>query len=219
MNEDRHPVRKFLIIVLTSLMALSAHAWESTTVEAPPEDTSLQATYGNALVTIGSVPAPASVIELARYSSEGTGIRPTNKPKLAKVVTKSVLSRSAREQMVLASTTGKPFDRAASIAANDEDDDEGLDDQDLHRSYRQPQLAKLADQVADGDEAAIDLPEHVKLRLWMARTKAVEAHALNQLSKAEGPADAALSETVKLRLFLGRARALKAHSEKFRDIA
>ena len=115
---------------------------------------------------------------------------------------------------MLASTTAKPEDRARLIASDDEDDDEGLDDQDLHRSYSQPKVAKTLDQLADGDEGVIDLPDHVKLRLWMARTKAVDAFVLAQASKATA-ADDALSDKVKLRLLIARNRALKAYDEKF----
>ena len=49
----------------------------------------------------------------------------------------------------------------------------------------------------------------------MARTKAVEAHILNQVGKASDAEETELSDTVKLRLYLARARAVKVHSEKY----
>ena len=101
------------------------------------------------------------------------------------------------------------------IASDDEDADTGIDELDLHRSFSQPKVVKVSDQADDDDEAIVDLPDHIKIRLLMARTKAVEAHILNQAGKASGFAEEELSDTVKLRLFISRTRALKAHSEKY----
>jgi hypothetical protein len=126
-----------------------------------------------------------------------------------------MLSRSAREQFVLA---GKANDDTVGFRASDDDDEEtGLDDLDLHRSFSRPKVAKTLDQLDEGDnpDAAIDLPEHIKLRLLMARTKAVEALVLAQESKASDTPDEALSDTVKLRLRIARERAVKLHREKF----
>jgi len=207
-------VRKLLIFVLTSVFAMAAHAWEPTTADIQSEDAVARPAYAEALVTIAPVPVPATVVELARYSAKSTG--QAKKVKAAKVArAKSMLSRSAREQIALATSSAKPDGRARLSASDDEDADTGLDELDLHRSFSQPKIAKAPDQADDEDQDAIDLPEHVKLRLLMARTKAVDAYILSQVGKTSGPADEDLSDAVKLRLYLARARAVKAHEEKF----
>ena len=195
---------------------MGAHAWEPTTADVQPEEALLQPSYAEALVTIAPVPMPATVIELARYSPKSTGLGQAKKVKAAKVAraAKSMLSRSAREQIALASTSSKPNNRDRLNADDDEDDDTGLDELDLHRSFSQPKVAKAPD-LADEDDTVIDLPEHIKLRLLMARTKAVDAYILSQAGKASAAADEDLSDTVKLRLYIARARAVKAHGEKY----
>ena len=208
-------MRKLLIVVMTSLAAMGVHAWEPTAADVQPENITAQEPYAEALVTIAPVPMPATVTELARYSPKSRGHVPAKKVKAAKVArAKSMLSRSARQQIALASTSAKPDDRARLIASDEEGADIGIDQLDLHRSFSQPKVAKAVDPKED-DEAVIDLPYHVKLRLLLARTKAVEAHILNHVGKASSPADEELSDTVKLRLYIARARAVKAHSEKY----
>jgi len=209
-------VRKFLIVTLTSLAAFGAQAWPPTTAQTSPEAVLAQSSYPDGLVTVTPGPMSAAVIQLARYSPTSPGIRPAKKAKVAKVAgAKSILSRSAREQIVLARSLTIPEELARLSASDDEDDNTGLDDLDLHRSFSQPKVAKPIYQAGDDDEDLIDLPDHVKLRLLMARTKAVEAHVLSQAGKTAGPTEEELSDTVKVRLYMARARALKAHCEKY----
>ncbi len=208
-------MRKFLLVVLTFLTALSAHAWEATTPDNQQDEVMTQASYAEASVTIAPVPMPAMVVELAHYAPKNAGAGQSRRAKANKVArARSMLSRSAREQIALGTAPAKADERARLTASDDEDDDTGLDDLDLHRSFSQPKLAKNPDQ-ADDDGAVIDLPDHVKLRLLMARAKAVDAYVLNEVGKASGPADEALSEVVKVRLYIARTRALKVHGEKF----
>ena len=209
-------MRKLLIVLMTSLAAMGVHAWEPTTADVQPENMTAQESYADVLVTIGAVPVPATVIELARYSPKKNGLGQTKKVKAAKVArAKSMLSRSARQQIAIASTSSKPDDKARLLASENEDAGTGIDMLDLHRSFSQPRVAKVADQADDDDEAVSDLPDYIKLRLLMARTKAVEAHILNQVGKASDAEETELSDTVKLRLYLARARAVKVHSEKY----
>ena len=209
-------MRKFLLIVLTTLAGMSAHAWEPSTDDANPEATFAQPSNTEAMVTIAPVPMPGAVIELASYSPQRAGLRQSKKVKAAKVArAKSMMSRSAREQMALANIVKKTSDRELLDVSDDEDDDFGVSDQDLHRSFSQPKVARLPDQTEDEEDTANDLPDHIKLRLLLARSKAVEAHILNQAGKASDAADDTLSETVKLRLFMARARAVQVHTEKF----
>lgn len=208
-------MRKLLIVVMTSLAAMGVQAWEPTAADVQAENVTAQEPYAEALVTIAPVPMPVAVVELARYSAKSTGHGQAKKVKAAKVArAKSMLSRSARQQIALASTSAKPDDRARLIASDEEGSDAGIDQLELHRSFSQPKVAKASDQ-ADDDEAVIDLPYHIKLRLLLARTKAVDAYVFSQVGKASSPADEELSDTVKLRLYIARARAVKAHSEKF----
>lgn len=207
---------KFLLIVLTSLAAVSAHALEASTDDSRPEGTFAQPPYAEALVTITPVPMPAMVTELTNYSPQKVHGQ-ARTAKAAKVArARSMLSRSAREQMALANTTvANANDHERLNASDDEDDDSGLDDQDLHRSFSQPEVAKKPGQADDDEQAVIDLPEHIKLRLLMARTKAVEAHILSQAGKASNTADEDLSDAVKVRLLVARTRAVNAHTAKF----
>lgn len=209
-------MRKFLFIVLTSLAAMSVHAWEPSTDDSHPEGTFAQPPYAEALVTIAPVPMPAMVTELTHYSPRNAHGQ-ARTAKAAKVArARSMLSRSAREQMALANTTvANADDHERLNASDDEDDDSGIDDQDLHRSFSQPEVAKKPSQADDDEQAVIDLPEHIKLRLLMARTKAVEAYVLSQAGKASNTADDELSDTVKVRLLMARTRAVKAHTDKF----
>lgn len=195
---------------------MGAHAWEGPIADVQPENVTAPEPYAQALVAIVPVPMPARVIELARYSSKSIGLGQAKKVKAAKVArVRSMLSRSAREQLALASASAKPDDRARLSASDNEDADTGIDKLDLHRSFSQPKVAKAPYQVDDEDEADIDLPDHVMLRLLMARMKAVDAYILSQVGKASVPADEELSDSVKVRLYIARARAVKAHSEKF----
>lgn len=205
-------MRKFLFVILTSLATLGAHAWEPTTADVQPEEALVQPSYAEALVTIAPVPMPATVVELARYSPKNTSIGQAKKAKAAKVAARSMLSRSAREQIALARTSAKPDDHERLNASDDEDADTGLDELDLHRSFSQPKVAKTTKQL-DDDDAADELPAHIKLRLLMARTKAVEAYILSQAGKEADSTE--LSDSVKLRLSAARAKAMQAHSEKF----
>jgi hypothetical protein len=201
---------------MTSLAAMGVHAWEPTTADVQPENMTALEPNADVSVTIAAIPMPAQVVELARYSPRKNGLGQSKKVKAAKVaIAKSMLSRSARQQIAIASTSSKPDDKARLLASENEDAGTGFDMLDLHRFFSQPRVAKVADQADDDDEAVSDLPEHIKLRLLMARTKAVEAHILNQVGKASGAEETELSDTVKLRLYLARARAVKAHSEKY----
>ena len=209
-------MRKLLIVLMTSLAAMGVHAWEPTTADVQPENMTALESNADVSVTIAAIPMPAQVVELARYSPKKNGLGQTKKIKAAKVeIAKSMLSRSARQQIAIASTSNKPDDKARLLASENEDAGTGFDMLDLHRSFSQPRVAKVADHADDDDEAVSDLPDHIKLRLFMARTKAVEAHILNQVGKASDAEETELSDTVKLRLYLARARAVKAHSEKY----
>lgn len=213
-------MRKLLILLLTSLATIGVHAAELMSGDMQQfqeEPLPLQQPASEAIVTIAPVPMQAIVVELANYAPQPTSIRQAKKVKAAKVArAKSMLSRAAREQMLLANADAKQDDPTGLIASDSDDDDSAFDDLDFHRSFSRPKLAKSFDQ-ADEDDESTDLPGHIKLRLLLARIKAVDALNLNQASKASGNADDNLSDTVKLRLRIARAQAVKLHMEKFGD--
>ncbi|HJW27450.1 MAG TPA: hypothetical protein VJ576_21335 [Rhodocyclaceae bacterium] len=138
-------------------------------------------------------------------------IKPAARLKVAKKkkLNKSMLSRSARTQLQLAQ---KPRTSSPSLRdfSDGDDADTGADDLDFHRSFSRPRVAKVADQDDEDDQ---EISDHVRLRLFLARMKAVEAH---KAAKAANQADdEAVSEAVKLRLFLARMKAVEAHQSKF----
>jgi hypothetical protein len=82
----------------------------------------------------------------------------------------------------------------------------------MHRSFSRPKVVKVDDPDADDDPLITD---HVRLRLLMARQRAVEAHALATAAKQAADQDDSLSDGVKLRLFMARMAAVQAHQKKF----
>jgi len=194
---------------------MGVHAWEPTTADVQQDAALAQSSLVEAVVTIAPVPLPAKVTEFSLDSPKSTRIKQSKKAKAAKVArAKSMLSRSAREQIAIANSSAMPDGLVRVTASNDEDAETSDDQLDLHRSFSQPRVAKATDQ-ADDDEGVIALPDHVKLRLLMARTKAVEAHILNQVGNTLDSEDAGLSAAVKLRLYIARVRAVNAYREKF----
>ena len=80
----------------------------------------------------------------------------------------------------------------------------------LHRSYSRPRLATEAEEESD-DALDPQLSETVRLRLFLARMKAVEAHALAQVNDTDDDLPAAVKE----RLQMARQKAVQAHQKKF----
>lgn len=209
-------VRKFLFFLLISLASLGAHAWDPASADTSPEGAPPMAATvvpQEGAVTIVPVPAPATVVQLASYAPKNTNVVRQAKKLKAEKVAKSMLSRSVRGQIALVKNDTAGTGKLA--ASDDEDDDPGLDDQDLHRSFSQPKLAKSSKQKDEEDQADLDLPDHIKLRLFMARTKAVEAHIFGQAARAAEEDQAALPTHIQSRLAEARARAIKAHADKF----
>jgi len=98
---------------MTSLAAMGVHAWEPTTADVQPENMTALEPSADVSVTIAAIPMPAQVVELARYSPRKNGLGQSKKVKAAKVaIAKSMLSRSARQQIAIVSTSSKPDDKA-----------------------------------------------------------------------------------------------------------
>lgn len=143
-------------------------------------------------------------------------ITPQKVAKLEKkgTIKKSMLSRSARSQMSLLSTKAMPELAASFKFIDDGDDDEGADDLDLHRSFSRPKLAGAEDQD-DEQIASPAISETAKLRLFLARMKAVEAHKMANVAGIDEQAAEDVSDAVKLRLLIARTKAVQAHERKF----
>ncbi|MFZ2266535.1 MAG: hypothetical protein WAV95_03065 [Azonexus sp.] len=141
-------------------------------------------------------------------------LRPTDKPKLAKkpVANKSMLSRTARSQMALLAARLQPANAISLNFFNDQDGDVGADELDLHRFFSRPRVVEFDDQD-DADDNAIS--DDVKLRLFLARMKAVEAHRMASMANQPDSGEAGLSDAVKLRLSLARMKAIQAHRKLF----
>lgn len=87
---------------------------------------------------------------------------------------KSMLSRTERNQMALMAVKLRPTNSLSLAFLNDEDVESGADDLDIHRSLSRPKVARTFDQ--DDDEEEIEISDHAKVRLFLARMKAVQAH-------------------------------------------
>ncbi len=205
--------RKFLIAALAFLAVTGVHAEEASMAALPAESAQLLPAMDGALVALAADPLPTMSAKPTRHLAAGPGLAQSKTIKAKKhAAARSMLSRSAREQIALYKSAAQIDDPTRHIASDDNDDDPGLDDLDLHRSFSRP---RLAGEKFNADDDNLALPAHIQLRLLMARAKAVDAHILNQAAKTAGAADDALSETVKLRLFLARSRAMEAYHKKF----
>jgi hypothetical protein len=206
-------VRWLMAAVLTALTSLLVNAAEPVAVEAPAAD--VAAAVAEQAVTVTPVPMPVPVTELRVSPTRGAEVRQARQSKAAKTraIAKSMLSRTERHQAAL--LTNKPVAGATLLhtLVNDNDDEYAADDLDLHRSFSRPKVVKTSDQ--DDEDDLLAIPETVKLRLYLARMKAVEALALARAADDTAAGDDDLPDTVKQRLLLARTKAVQAHQKKF----
>lgn len=142
-------------------------------------------------------------------------IRSAEKPKLVKkpAPSKSMLSRTARSQMALLASKPQPETAISLNLFDSQDDDTGADDLDLHRSFSRPRLVQ-SDDLDDADDDT-GISDYVKLRLFMGRMKAVEAHRMAELAERHASQPDDLPDGVKIRLAMARMKAVQAHEKKF----
>ncbi|HLO65025.1 MAG TPA: hypothetical protein VK165_18855 [Azonexus sp.] len=206
-------MRRLFAVAFATLFSLSVQASDQISDEAV---SFVDATATHADVTITPIPMPAPVTELLAPLNPAAKLSSAKKIKHAKkvAIAATLLSRTERHQLALVkkarSGDGTP---ARSAERNAEQNDEGHSDYDdlaLHQFYSRPRLVKDADHD-DGDAAAIAISETARVRLLMARLKALEAHALAQVVD-DGEA---LSGAVMDRLQAARLRAVEAHQKKF----
>ena len=205
--------RRFLITLLTFLAVTGVHAEEVSLAALSTDSAQVLPAKDGAIASLAADPLSAITLEPGQHVVASPSPAHIKTIKAEKhVAAKSMLSRAAREQIALYKTAAQIDDPTRHIATDDDDDDPGLDDLDLHRSFSRPRVA--AEKFSFDDDGSA-LPAHIRLRLLMARTKAVDAHILNQAAKTAAASDEPLSDTVKLRLFMARNRAMAAYHKKF----
>jgi len=200
-------VRWLSIAVVAALVSGVGYASEQVAESMPvPEVTSPVMVYDLA-------PPPPSSLGVAPNQARPVSEIKADKPKIAQNShpQKSILSRSARSQMALM-VVKQPSTTVSSLILDDDDADDDSDDLDWHRSYSRPKVAKVPAQ--DGEQLP-EMSEHAKLRLLMARAKAIEVHQAVWPADQHDNVQDGLSDTVKLRLALARMKAIEAHQKKF----
>lgn len=124
-----------------------------------------------AIVTVTPIPPPASVTEFRADLPRAKKLKVAKK----KSIPKAMLSRTERHQMALLAPKAKAGDLLLDVA-NEEDAGSGIADLDLHRSFARPRLIEVEDQDNNDIDDDDDLSDTIKLRLYLARMKAVQAH-------------------------------------------
>lgn len=162
-------------------------------------------------VIVSAIPSPPTVVEVLKFDDPVARARSAKKLRLAKKAPSPtlMLTRTERRQMELLVVSGKSGEPQGQIYYPDDSSQGGLDQLDLHRFFSRP---RLVDEAGDDRAETDGLSPNVRLRLLMARLKAVEAHAINQLADAD---DEPLSESVRDRLKEARLKAVQAHQRKF----
>jgi hypothetical protein len=210
-------------LVFSAFIALSSSGVtlaEPIVADIAAQEAAVPHTIGDPAVTVSPVPMPAKVTVLMKELKASPEMQASRKLKAGKKTTalsaqpvaKSLLSRTERKQMALLAAAPQAGGPLPWHLFDDEDTRYGAEDLDFHRSFSRPQVVKVAGQEDENDDPSIS--ESVKLRLFVARMKALEAH---KLASAAAQADdgQALSDEVRLRLFLARAKAVEAHQKKF----
>ncbi len=171
----------------------------------------------NQEVKVSPIAQPAPVIEVLKPINPMAKLRNAKRTPQAKphAIPAMMLSRSERQQMgLLRSKLNESSQGALKFNVFDDDDDDlpGYDELSIHQFYSRPKLVK--DENPDDTVDSALFNDTVKLRLTMARLKALEAHALAHATDDGEP----LPERVSNRLAEARAKALarftETHSEQ-----
>ena len=207
-------MRWLVLAAVAALSSLSVIAAEPVAEEAPA---AVEALATDVAVIVTPIPMPAQVTELLDARANPAKALADKKVRVAdrKPLPKILLSRTERQRIALAKAAApaKAGDPPLRKILRDEEGDGGYEDLPLHRSFSRPRVAP-ADAGDDADAVAA-LSDGVKLRLLLARMKAVEAHALAWTVDQPGVADEPLSEAVQTRLSLARMKAVAAHRSRF----
>lgn len=199
-------MRGFLLAMLFASAVGFANASEPVGEAAPSLVDFSEAATG---VSISAIPTPASVVEVLRLEPGVARQVISKKIRVAKkpVPPTLMLTRTERRQMALMLVANNQSEPQGLNYFPDDNSQGGLDQLDLHRFYSRPRLASSDDEDNDGDAVS----PYVRMRLLMARLRALEVHALQQVQD-DGEA---LPERVSQRLRSARELALAAHLRKF----
>jgi len=210
---EEFAVRRLMVAALAALTSLVVNAAEPVAVEAPAAD--VAAVVADQAVTVTPVPMPVRVTELRVDAARATEVRSTRQSKSAKTrsIEKSMLSRTERHQVALLSAKPATGTSVLRTLVNDGDEEYAAEDLVLHRSFNRPKVVKVTDQ--DDEDDLLAIPETVKLRLYLARMKTVEALVLARVADQPTAGDDDLPDTVRQRLLLARTKAVQAHRRKF----
>jgi len=209
-------VRWLMAAVLTALTSLLVNAAEPAAVEAP--DAEGGAAVAEQAVTVTPVPMPVPVTELRAGTARSAEVRSARQAKAAKVakarsIGKSMLSRTERHQVALLASRPEPGASLPHVLGNGDDDEYGAADLVLHRSFSRPKVVTVNDE--DDEDDLIAIPDGVKLRLFLARMKAVEALAMARVADPQTAGGDDLPDAVRQRLQQARMNAVEAHRKKF----
>ena len=204
-------LRRIIAVAIATLCSFSVVASEPVVEESlVVAEVVALSTDSNVVVT--PIPLPESVIELATTEKPVVKLRSAKRSKLAKSrpLPKMMLSRTERHQLALLAPKPKNGEQAVRKQLHDQNGDTGYDELVIHRSFSRP---KLVSEIEDDDNTsdAAELSDTIKLRLLIARMRAVEAHALAQVADTDDD----LSDTIKRRLANARMNAVQAHRNKF----
>ena len=200
-------VRRLLALALTTFFSLTALASES-----DDQASFVDASIPHAGVTITPIPMPAAVTEVLPPINPAAKLRAAKKAKQATkdALPATLLSRTERHQMALMVARHRN-NEAPVHSAGDEDEGQSHDgDHVLQQFYSRPRVIK-DDKQDDPEADLLAISDTARIRLMMARVKAVEAHVLAQVAD-DGEA---LPQRVTDRLKEARAKALEAHRAKF----
>lgn len=194
-------MRWLLVAALVAFSSVNVLAADAESEETRSLVDASEATPG---VTVSAILALPPVVEVVKLE-----IRSTKKQRLAKknISPTIMLTRTERRQVALLAATTAGSLQSHTYYPNEEYE-VGIDELVLHRSFSRPKVVADPD---DDENDALAVSEEIGLRLLMARLKAVEAHALNQVPDT----GEALPESVQRRLSEARLKAVEAHQKKF----
>ena len=208
---DSRQVHRILALALATVSCFSVSAADPVIDEAPVA-AEIVAPSLDANVVVTPIPVQASVIELAAATKPVVKLRPAKRSKLAKKKPLPTMmpSRTERHQIALLAPKPKVGEQPVRKQLHDQNGDGGYDELVFHRSFSNPKLVSEGDDNKDIADVA-ELSDGIKLRLFIARMRALEAHALAQVADADGD----LSDTIKQNLADARMKAVQAHQKKF----
>lgn len=204
-------MRRWLVVAIAACLS-----WHVQAAEPVAEDavSLVDAATTSADVTITPIPMPAQVTELLSPINPAAKLRAAKKLKLAKKkeFPQILLTRTERHQLALLVEASKTDGLHLHIIIPDDDGPGGYDDLALHQFYSRPRLVVDDEDDDEHDEPAlVGISDTARVRLLMARLKALEAHALASVPDDGQP----LAESVSQRLAAARQKAVEAHQKKF----